>query len=108
MPRRSKSGGTAPTIRGAEAKGASKETTQWIYPNIQPSEHDKKLLLEACLAVGVKETFQSHLYTFGGLIYQQLVGGAIGLRLTSVVARIRMARWVRVVIFHLKTAGVTI
>ena len=65
MPRRGKSGGRAPTIKGAEAKGATKESTQWDYPDLQPSEHDIKLLLAACLAVGVKETFRSHIYTLG-------------------------------------------
>ena len=75
---------------------------------MEPTQHEIKLLVAAAISVGIKNVFKSHVYQFGGRIYQQIVGGPIGLRMTAVVARIRMARWIRVVIAELKKAGLTV
>ena len=37
----------------------------------------------------------NHVYSFDGKVYKQTSGGAIGLRLTGVVARICMDRWAK-------------
>ena len=37
--------------------------------------------------------FLNHIYALKNEMYQQMAGGAIGLRLTGVVARILMNRW---------------
>ena len=92
MPRRAKTGGSTPGITGQETAGPKKESDQWIYRNLEPSQHELKTPLTACICVAVKEVFRCHVYTFGGRLFQQQVGGAIGLRLTSVAAKIRMAR----------------
>ena len=73
LPRRSKVGGTEPSITGPEASSGHKTTNQWEYPTLTPSKHDKKLLLAACLAVGVRECFRSHTYMFAGDLFRQLV-----------------------------------
>ena len=67
-----------------------------------------KLLKAAAICIGVNEAFRSHVYTIGGKIYQQKVGAAIGLRLTSVVALIRVSRWLRVVKNLLMKAGIRV
>ena len=67
-----------------------------------------KCLLAAAACIGVNETFRSHVYTIGGKIYQQKEGASIGLRLTSVVALIRVARWMRVVKNLLKKTGIMV
>ena len=54
-----------------------------------------KHLLAACLSVGVKQVFNFHVYTFAGLPYLHMVGGEIGLRLTSIYARMIIAKCVR-------------
>ena len=108
LPTRSKTGGSEPGITGAEAQSGSCETQQWIFPRVEPSNYETKLLVAACIAVGVRHVFSSHVYSFTGKLFQQISGGAIGLRLTSVVTRIQMARWIRVVIYKLKIAGLTI
>ena len=60
------------------------------------------------MAVGIKKVLTSHVYTFNGRLYQQLLGGAIGLRLTSVIARARMNRWARIVKCSLEKMGLKI
>ena len=57
--------------------------------------------LRFCISVGVKQVFSTHTYSFGGVTFLQLVRGAIGLRLTSVFAKIWMGRWLRLVRAHL-------
>ena len=73
----------------------SHSSQQWLYPKLTPDKHDKKGMLAVCLAVAVKECFMSHMYSFAGEIFRQLLGGGIGLRLTGVVAKMRMTRWTR-------------
>ena len=45
------------------------------------------------LEEAVKVTFRNHVYTYGNKLYIQRKGGAIGLRLTRVIARIVMDKW---------------
>ena len=52
-------------------------SNQWVFPILAPSEFQLKLLLAACLGIGVKSTFKLHTYTFGGKLYQQLTGGPL-------------------------------
>ena len=108
MPKRAKVQGVEPGISGGEALGASSESQQWIFPNLDPNTHEVKTLMAACLAIGVKECFRSHVYSFGGNLYQQVKGGTIGLRLTTVVAQLRMQRWLRRVKKHLQDAGLQV
>ena len=63
LPRRAKKNGVEPGITGTEALGESTDSEQWIFPNVQPSKHDIKTLIAACLAMGVKECFWSHVYS---------------------------------------------
>ena len=48
------------------------------------------------------------MYSFAGKLFRQLVGGGIGLRLTGVVAKLRMTRWARRVRLSLEIAGITV
>ena len=75
-----------------------------------PTRKELKASIAAAISVGVLEVSHSHIYTIGGQIFQQLdgMGGGIGLRLASVVARIRMRRWLRIVKFHFLRAGMKI
>ena len=45
------------------------------------------------LELAVKECLKNHVYRFNGKYFVQRTGGAIGLRLTGVVAEISMAAW---------------
>ena len=58
------------------------------------------------LEVAIKATFKNHVYVYRNYLYRQRKGGAIGLRLTEIVARIVMDRWARLFRKALKEAGV--
>ena len=92
LPRRTRVGGTTPGIHGAEALAAREGSDQWMFKRIEPTSKQMKLLLAAVIAIAIKEVFSSHVYKFLGRVYLQLSGGAIGLRLMSISARIRIAR----------------
>ena len=66
---------------------------QWDFPCSELGRTGERLLLAACLRIGIKFTFESHCYSFGGHCYIQNDGGPIGLRLTNAVARVRMLNW---------------
>ena len=100
--------GPDPGITGKEALGASLGSNQWSFPNLTPTKHQERLLLAACLGVGVRETFALHTYTFGGQYFLQLAGGPIGLRLTCVVAKFRMINWMRELVTLLEKAGLRV
>ena len=43
------------------------------------------------VAIGIKTMFATHLYSFGGRVFHQKVGGPISLRSTGAIARVVMA-----------------
>ena len=53
----------------------------------------KVRLFAKMIEIAVKECMRNHCYRFGGEYFLQTEGGAIGLRLTGVVAEISMAEW---------------
>ena len=52
---------------------------------------DVKKIIATVIEVGVIVTMTSHLYQFNGEVFNQLLGGPIGLRLTAVLANLVMA-----------------
>ena len=100
IPRRLKKNGNRPgnttlelgrlNVKSAEenkdTKWAAKDT------NIM-SEEEKRLLLSKVLKVAVLTVFRHHQYQFAGVSYKQACGAPIGLRLTSIIARIVMDEW---------------
>ena len=70
--------------------------TGWFPPRRAPkSDAERRLIVAKVLESACGIVMKNHVYTFGGRKYKQIKGGAIGLRLTGVVARIRMDRWAR-------------
>ena len=105
IPWRRYSKGETPGVTGKEALGSELKSDQWEFPDLTPSEHQVKLLVAACLGVGVAACFRLHTYTFGGKVFQQMRGGPIRLRLTCCVAKMRMINWQREVVKLLEGAG---
>ena len=66
---------------------------QWVFPSVELTELERKLLVGEVLKIGVQTMFETHLYSFGGRVYRQRVGGPIGLRSTCALARVIMALW---------------
>ena len=68
--------------------------SKWKESDISTlSSGQKRHLLSRAVKTAVKTIFAHHVYQFCGVYYVQVAGGPIGLRLTSVVARIVMDRW---------------
>ena len=94
IPTRKNSKGGRPGIHGKEALGEEEDSQdQWVFKNLEPTNTEMKILLGACLCVGIQTVFRLHTYSFGGRLFQQVSGGPIGLRLTAIVAKIRVAVW---------------
>ena len=56
----------------------------------------------------ISSTFKNHIYTYRTSLYKQMKGGAIGLRLTGVLARIVMDCWAKLLKEALDKARVTV
>ena len=74
-------------------------------PEHDLSDMQKRTLLAK---VAIKSVFANHVYRFMGVTYLQLEGGPIGLRLTSVVARVVMDHWVSRFLTSLQDSGVKV
>ena len=57
------------------------------------SYREKRRMVARLIELAVRTCFNNHVYRFNGRYYLQKKGGAIGLRLTGVVAEISMAAW---------------
>ena len=75
----------------AENVALSESKFTQVPENITPLEQRK--LLGLALEIGVRAAMRNHIYTFGGEIWVQTEGGAIGLRLTGEVAGCEMDHW---------------
>ena len=69
------------------------QVTKWKTMTRDYTEDDKKKIIAKVIEVAIQEIFANHVYRFDGKLYRQKEGGAIGLRLTGIVARIVMDRW---------------
>ena len=74
-----------------ESPGAWK----WFKAPETYTEEDKRRLLGKLVEVAVRTTFETHFYQWGGRLYRQKKGGAIGLRATGTVAKVAMEDWLR-------------
>ena len=74
-------------------------------PDSDLSEEDKRLLFSLALGIAVRVVFRHHLYSFAGKSRRQSKGGPIGLRLTSLVARIVMDQWSNLFLTAVTDAG---
>ena len=69
-------------------KGRKTTEDKWIWKDwIPPSKRQRKLMIALLLREQVRVMMRNHLYTFGGELYRQESGGAIGLQITSTAAR---------------------
>ena len=83
------------TSKEALSGDRDRDEDKWIFPTREPTEAEKKMLVAACLEVGVRTSFRNSVYQFGGRYYLQTTGGPIGARITMAVARIVMYDWGR-------------
>jgi hypothetical protein len=63
---------------------------QWVFPDVTPTELEKRELLARMSEIAVRAIWKHFVYTFGGKLYLQRSGGPIGARVTMAVARLVM------------------
>ena len=88
----------APLPRGSTKSVTSNEEktnrSKWAPTDMSGlSDKDKRKILAKIIKISIKTVFKNHMYKFKGRTYRQSAGGAIGLRLTSIVARVIMDNW---------------
>ena len=95
--------------------GGSRETHQeteeegkWKEFGRQYSEEEKTLLYSKVIMVAIEVAFSSHIYTFHNELFRQLVGGAIGSRLTGEVCKVVMDVWIRRILSVLESNQVEV
>ena len=94
VPKRRYKNGGKPGLTGNGPLGRETDDEfQWVFPDREATDLEKRKLFAACLEIGVRQAFALHLYQFGGRVYHQRDGGPIGMRLAGSVARIVMAEW---------------
>ena len=59
------------------------------------NREEKDKVVAKVIEIGLRKTFKNHVYQWGGQFFVQREGGPIGLKLTGVVAKIRMIEWMK-------------
>ena len=77
-------------------------------PDKELSEENRRLLLSVALKIATRTIFRHHCYQFNGEVFRQAKGGPIGLRVTSVVARIVMDDWFTRFLGAILAAGIEV
>ena len=96
LPRRRKRQGVSPGMTGKAGSDRKEEDNgecQWIYPDREPTELHKRMIIVRCCEIAVRTVFENFTYKFGGKFYKQQEGGPIGARLTMCAARLVMMQW---------------
>ena len=68
---------------------------RWYRDPSHYSREDRRRLLGKLVEVAVRTTFETHFYQWGGRIYRQGRGGAIGLKATGSVAKVAIEDWIQ-------------
>ena len=90
VPVRRHTRGRAPGVTSAESLHAdhNKQEDKWVFPNVEYTETEKRLLIGAVLEIAVRTVWENSCYSFGGRYYHQQQGGPTGRRITMAAARI--------------------
>ena len=75
---------------------------------MRENEETVRKLMGKVIEIAIVEIMENHCFQFNNKFYKQGKGGAIGLRLTGVIARVIMDRWMRRVKMKMKEAGMEI
>ena len=98
LPRRLKRRGARPgntTLElGRSNQGEEEKNSKWAASDLAGmTEIEKKYVLSKVFKFAVLAVFHHHQYQFAGTTFRQADGAPIGLRLTSIIARIVMDEW---------------
>jgi hypothetical protein len=96
LPTRAKRMGTRPGIISLAVTGSDtqrKESKCWNEPSRKPNDQEIKRMLGIWIELLILEVMSKHYYMVGNEIRRQSKGGAIGIRLTGVLAHLFMEHW---------------
>jgi hypothetical protein len=95
-PERKSNRGRPPTITSSGSEEVKeKRLKPWNPPRKKPDEFTKNTMLTEALRIALKVVMKNHVYLFDNEIRKQSKGGAIGLRLTGILAQTFMMWWDR-------------
>ena len=93
------------SVTGTETERETSES--WIPPLRAPTPIEVKQMLAMVISQAVALVMRSHVYTNSDTIWQQLFGGAIGIRATCEVAKLVMLEHDRILWLKVSEAGLT-
>ena len=95
LPWRRKTGGVEPGMKNSNVNSKKEQAvkTQWVFPDTEPTEIEKRELVARMSEIGVRAIGRNFVYSFGGKNYLQTEGGPIGARITMAASRIVMFDW---------------
>ena len=82
--------------------------SQWVFPEKELSEEEKKEIVARCIEIGVCLIFENFCYKFGGRVFKQQGGGPMGAKVTMAVARLVMQTWSKRYLEILQEAGLVV
>ena len=92
-PSRTTNRGAKPTVKSLTSDTTEKRWNNWNRPVCDPDESEKRALIVAALAIGMKHVMKNHTYNYANTIKRQTKGGPIGLDLTGGIAQVYMIWW---------------
>ena len=92
-PSRTTNRGSKPTVKSLVHSSIEKRYNNWRKPSREPDELEKRALLVAALAIGMKHVMKNHTYNYANTIKRQARGGPIGLDLTGSITQVYVIWW---------------
>ena len=94
---------------GPETEVDQPVKSKWMETDTSAlTEENKRLLLSVVVMIATRLIFHHHCYSFNGVVFRQKRGGPIGLRFTSIVARLVMDQWIQDFITSIIKAGMEV
>ena len=87
------------------AKNKEKRFEPWLPAEKKPNIFVAKMMIKEALKIVLHLIMDNHMYHFNNVLRKQVKGGAIGLDLTEVIARIFMSWWDRELLKRLTNLG---
>ena len=85
---------TGPRPQVDNVSSTSPESWKWHRDPSKYTMEDERRILGKLVEVAVRTTFETHFYQWGGKVFRQRRGGAIGLKATGSVAKVAMEDWI--------------
>ena len=96
VPRRKHEAAKSVLMSTEEITARSERTVSKCHPACKdPTREEVKRMMGVALEEAVKMAMRNHVYIFNGEVRRQSEGGAIGNKLTGVMAKVYTSRWTK-------------